>query len=59
VLRRLQWRNSVPSLDAVGVQARPGREGAAGIEALLACIDQEFWERSLADYERSYRIPAR
>jgi uncharacterized protein len=58
-LRRLQWRESVPGLDTLGVQARPGQEGAAGIDAWLAHIDQEYWERSVADYERSYRIPAR
>jgi hypothetical protein len=61
VLQRLQWREQVGSLAALGVRLRGA--GAAGPEpdaaALLSRIDGEHYRRSLAHYERSYRIPPR
>jgi predicted Fe-S protein YdhL (DUF1289 family) len=35
-----------------------GGAGSATVEDLLLRIDQEFYHRSLAQYERSFRIPA-
>jgi predicted Fe-S protein YdhL (DUF1289 family) len=72
VLRRLQWRETYPALDALGVRLRSptadavgaapatGPEGAEAEPApahLLARIDAEFYRRSLAQYERNFRIP--
>lgn len=59
-LQRLQWRAPPVSLDSLGVAVAAG----AGLhlepvpESLLAVIDREFYLRSVAQYERSYRIPA-
>ena len=59
VLQRLQWREPRESVASFGIRLR---EDAAGAEpdpaTVLSRIDQEFWQRSVADYERSYRIPA-
>lgn len=57
-LRRLQWRARAVGAAELGVRARPGQEDA-DVAGWLARIDQELYERSVADYERSYRIPAR
>jgi uncharacterized protein len=60
-LQRLQWREPPVALDDLGVAVAEG----AGVhlepvpESLLAVIDREFYLRSVALYERSYRIPAR
>lgn len=59
VLQRLRWREQRPGPAALGVQVH----GAAApltldVESLLVRIDREFYQRSLADYERNYRIPA-
>jgi uncharacterized protein len=58
-LQRLQWREGGPGLEDLGARVR-GAMAGNGHEAgaLLGRIDQEFWQRSVADYERSYRIPA-
>lgn len=59
VLQRLQWREPRESVSSFGIRAR---DEAGGVDqdpaTLLSRIDQEFWHRSVADYERSYRIPA-
>jgi uncharacterized protein len=60
LLQRLQWREPRPSLESMGVAL------AAGVEihlepvpeTLLSLIDSEFYLRSVAQYERNYRIPA-
>jgi uncharacterized protein len=60
MLQRLQWRERRESLAELGVRMRDGVAAADPQPGeLLARIDQEFWHRSVADYERSYRIPAR
>jgi len=58
LLQRLQWREQGPTLEQLGVRKVVG--GAAGLspEELLAAIDREFYRRSMAQYERNYRIPA-
>lgn len=56
LLQRLQWRDADITLDALG--ARPLDVAAATPGELLALIDREFYQRSLAQYERNYRIPA-
>lgn len=60
LLQRLQWREPQVPLDALGVTVAAGAEVHLEPlpETLLALIDREFYARSLADYERSYRIPA-
>jgi len=60
LLQRLQWREPQMALGDIGIAV------AAGIdvhlepvpESLLALIDREFHLRSVAQYERSFRIPA-
>lgn len=59
LLQRLQWRERGLTLAQLGV--RVPDDSADTSEAageLLARIDQEFYRRSLAQYERNYRIPA-
>jgi len=41
----------------LGIQVIGGA-GSAAVEDLLLRIDQEFYHRSLAQYERSFRTPA-
>jgi hypothetical protein len=49
---------AVALLQRLGLRLRePGFVGA--IEDLLMRIDQEFYQRSLAQYERNFRTPAR
>lgn len=57
VLRRLQWREHELSMTELGVRAAQAGEGDDPAQ-LLARIDREFYQRSLAHYERSYRISA-
>jgi predicted Fe-S protein YdhL (DUF1289 family) len=56
VLQRMQWRETAWHLDALGLRLRT--DGVDGPAELLAQIDREFYHRSLAQYERNYRIPA-
>lgn len=56
VLRRLAGRDQMVPLAALG--ASPVAASRAEPAALLAAIDREFYRRSLAHYERNYRIPA-
>jgi len=58
LLQRLPWREQDWTLEQLG--ARTVATDAAGLmpEELLAAIDREFYRRSLAQYERNYRIPA-
>jgi predicted Fe-S protein YdhL (DUF1289 family) len=65
VLQRLQWRESGPGLDLLGVRLRSEDTASAGTEQaepapseILALIDGEFYRRSLAQYERNFRIPS-
>lgn len=69
LLQRLRWRPADVSLDTMGVViareavareavAREGLPAEPLPESLLAAIDREYYERSLAQYERNYRIPA-
>jgi uncharacterized protein len=72
ILQRLQWREPRPALDALGVRLRGTATAAASAAAqeqpetetepapadILALIDGEFYRRSLAQYERNFRIPA-
>lgn len=59
LLQRLQWREQADPLAELGLglaeDAHPAGRGPA---ELLAAIDREFYTRSLAHYERNYRIPA-
>jgi uncharacterized protein len=56
-LRRLQWRERGLSMTELGVRvAEPGETDDPA--QLLARIDREFYQRSMAHYEHSYRIPA-
>lgn len=55
VLRRLAGRDQMVPLAALG--ASPVTAASAEPTALLADIDREFYRRSLAHYERNYRIP--
>ena len=49
---------AAPLLERLGLRALdPAFAGA--VEDLLLRIDQEFYQRSLAQYERNYRTPAR
>lgn len=60
-LQRARWREPPPTLAALGVRVREhggARIAGGSPDTLLARIDREFYQRSLADYERSYRIPA-
>ncbi|MFW6092507.1 MAG: DUF1289 domain-containing protein [Pseudomonadota bacterium] len=58
VLQRLQWRGPVCALEQLGM-APVGRDADTEPEpaALIIAIDREFYQRSLAQYERNYRIP--
>jgi predicted Fe-S protein YdhL (DUF1289 family) len=57
LLTRAQWRQS--SLSPASFGARPRQAVPdAGPAALLTRIDREIYARSLAHYERNYRIPA-
>lgn len=48
---------AAPLLEQLGLRALdPTFAGA--VEDLLLLIDQEFYQRSLAQYERNYRMPA-
>lgn len=62
LLQRLQWREQRPSLEGLGVAlaevAGPGASADPAPDDLLARIDREFYRRSMAQYERNYRIPA-
>lgn len=52
-LRR--WRNPEAGLERLGVEALAG---AVSARELIRQIDQEFYGRSLAYYERSFKIAA-
>ncbi|HEX7037256.1 MAG TPA: DUF1289 domain-containing protein [Pseudomonadales bacterium] len=60
LLQRVRWREPAVTLEALGVELAPGARLhlEALPETVLAAIDQEFYVRSLAHYERNYRIPA-
>jgi len=60
LLQRLQWREPDVALVEMGVAVAPGVDVHLQPvpESLLAVIDREFHLRSVAQYERSYRIPA-
>jgi hypothetical protein len=60
LLQRLQWREPNAPIDSLGVALAPGAETHLEPvpESLLALIDREFYLRSVAQYERNYRIPA-
>ncbi len=64
VLQRLQWRDDQPSLESLGAVIAAGAADSADSPVepvptvLLTVIDREFYRRSLAQYERNYRIPA-
>lgn len=55
LLQRVPWREPTLTLDELGILARSGTPRA---EDLVALVDREFYTRSLAHYERNYRIPA-
>lgn len=57
VLRRLQWRERGMSMAELGLEVEASVDGDDPAQ-VLARIDREFYQRSLAHYERSYRIPA-
>lgn len=58
VLQRLQWRDGGPGLDELGVTLVSDEAAGLGPEELLTLVDREFYRRSVAQYERNYRIPA-
>ena len=49
---------SVPELAAVGIVVQPGRKENMTARELVQVIDNEFFGRSRAHYERNYRIAA-
>lgn len=56
-LQRLQWRESATSLNALGARLLDRAVVAEPQPAeILARIDREFYQRSLAQYERNFRI---
>ncbi|MFU8814811.1 MAG: DUF1289 domain-containing protein [Pseudomonadales bacterium] len=59
-LQRLQWRERGVTLAELGVRLLAANQDPAAGDAepgeLLARIDQEFYRRSLAQYERNFRI---
>ncbi len=57
-LQRLRWRERGMSLAELGARLVSQEHAALPLEALLTLIDREFYQRSLAHYERYYRIPA-
>jgi len=59
LLQRLQWRERRLTLAQLGVRVPDdAADTSAAAGELLARIDQEFYRRSVAQYERNYRIPA-
>lgn len=60
LLQRLQWRDTEVTLETLGIRLAAGAESHLQPvpESVLALIDREFYLRSLAQYERNYRIPA-
>lgn len=60
LLQRLQWRDRQLPLAELGARpCAPVEEPAEpSAEQWLVSIDREFYQRSLAQYERNYRIPA-
>lgn len=56
LLQRLQWQGPEASLSTLGVTLVADAETHP--EALIALIDREYYQRSVAQYERNYRIPA-
>jgi hypothetical protein len=60
LLRRLQWREPAAGFDQLGVTlvADLDIHLEPTPQSLLSLIDAEFYRRSLAQYERNYRIPA-
>lgn len=59
LLQRLQWRERGLTLAQLGTRVpEPGPDASEEAGELVARIDQEFYRRSVAQYERNYRIPA-
>ncbi len=59
LLQRLQWREQTRPLWELGLDLAGGIAAPdPGPAELLAAIEREFYRRSLAHYERNYRIPA-
>jgi hypothetical protein len=60
LLQRLQWREPAASLDSLGASLTADADLPLPPvpESLLAVIDREFYRRSVAQYERNYRISA-
>jgi uncharacterized protein len=58
-LQRLQWREPTTALDALGVRLRDTDGEEPDAAEILTRIDREFYQRSLAHYERNFRISAR
>jgi uncharacterized protein len=57
-LQRLQWRDVSTGLEALGARLLGGETAEPGVAEILARIDREFYQRSLAHYERNFRISA-
>lgn len=57
-LQRLRWRERGTSLAELGARVLAPDQAELPVEALITLIDREFYQRSLAHYERYYRIPA-
>tara|TARA_Y100001933_G_scaffold236903_1_gene259284 strand:+ start:266 stop:718 length:453 start_codon:yes stop_codon:yes gene_type:complete len=57
-LQRLRWRDGEVVLSDLGARVRDPAQAELPVEALITLIDREFYQRSLAHYERYYRIPA-
>lgn len=58
LLQRLQWREQGLTLEQLGVRLLAAEAAEPAPEELLAAIDREYYRRSMAQYERNYRIPA-
>jgi predicted Fe-S protein YdhL (DUF1289 family) len=58
LLQRLQWREQGLTLEQLGVRLLAADAAEPLPEELLAAIDREYYRRSMAQYERNYRIPA-
>ncbi len=57
LLQRVPWRDPEVTTADLGIRAS-SHALTLRPEDLLALVDQEFYARSVAHYERNYRIPA-
>lgn len=56
LLQRLRWQEPEAAMDTLGVTLVEDTEPVP--ESVIVLIDREYYRRSVAQYERNYRIPA-